>query len=227
MEEHFNLLSELDSLVTSLQPEKIYEKLAVLGIDRDRITKLIEYINNEVFHFTVRIDVYLFLLKYILPDDFDRLVVREHMSSSPEAYEFDPVKNGHNIIKHGLSFSEVISYSKHFGTLMVRCPNENDGERIIIFSDLSESSRKTELNFPLAKVEEQAESYVISIVQSRGDKFRFISSRVMSRKRHKKSLRTALKNIYPNDPDTQNAFIDRCLEILNRHLFTPHRSHPP
>ncbi|WP_219013313.1 BrnT family toxin [Shewanella algae] len=219
IEEYWELLIKLKTLIKELPPEKFNKELSSIGVDNDRITKLFHLIKNDEFHHGEQIDVSLFLLKHILPNDYERLVVKERIGSSNELYEFDPVKNGQNIIKHGISFSEVVSYSQRFGTLIVPCPDEHDGERNVIFSDLSATRCNRKLSFPLPKVEEQAESYVISIVQSKAGKFRFISSRVMSRSRHKKTLKNALKNIYPNDNDAQEEFIDRCLEILKDNLF--------
>jgi uncharacterized DUF497 family protein len=219
IEEYWSLLFKLKTLIKELPPEKFHKELSSIGIDNDRIAKLFNLIKEEAFYHGEKIDVCLFLLKHLLPDDYKRLAVKERIGSSNELYEFDPVKNGQNIIKHGISFSEVVSYSQRFGTLIVPCPDEYDGERNVIFSDLSATRCNMELSFPLTKVEEQTESYVISIVQSKASKFRFISSRVMSRTRHKKTLKNVLKNIYPNDKDAQEEFIERCLEILKDNLF--------
>ncbi len=219
LEEFYLLLSELEKLIGSLKPDLFHEKLMLVGIESERIDLLIEAINRNIFQNGERIDVFLFLLQYLLPDEFERLVVKERIGSSSELYEFNPVKNGQNIVKHGISFSEVVSYSNRFGTLIVPCPDENDKERVVIFSDLSASRNGMKLRFPLPKVEEQDECYVVSVAQQKDRKFRFISSRVMSRKRHKKTLKNALKNIYINQPEEKNEFVERCLEILKRGLF--------
>lgn len=219
LEEYYLLLVELEKLIGSLKPDLFHEKLSLVDIESERITLLVEAINRNTFQHGERIDVFLFLLKHLLPDDYERLVIRERIGSSSELYEFDPVKNGQNIVKHGVSFSEVVSYSNRFGTLVVPCPDEQDQKRLVIFSDLSASRSGMRLSFPLPKIEEQNECYVISIAQLKDSKFRFISSRLMSRKRHKKTLKNAFKNIYINQPELKNEFMERCLEILERDLF--------
>ena len=107
LKEYYNLFSELRALIRSLPPEQFYKNLSVVGIDNDRITKLIEYIKENKFRDGELIDVYLFLLKHILPDDYERLFVRERIGSSSELYEFDPVKNGYSLKDIQIPFSEL------------------------------------------------------------------------------------------------------------------------
>jgi len=219
-EEYYLLQFELKKLIDSLHPDLFHNKLSKVDIKRERIIQLIEAIQKSAFQNGELIDVFLFLLQHLLPDEYQRLVVTEHIDSSFELYEFNPVKNGQNIVKHGVSFTEVVSYSKRFGTLLVPCSDEQDKERFVIFSDLSIDKNRRKLVFPLPKIEQQTQCYVISIVQIKEDgKFRFISSRVMSRKRHKKTLKNALKNIYNGQPEKKNDFLEECLKILDIDLF--------
>ena len=77
----------------------------------------------------MKIDIEEYALKIIFPDVYNQSMITEHLYSTCDLYEFNPAKNGQNVIKHGIGFQDVVSYSKKFGTLIISCPDKND-ERV-------------------------------------------------------------------------------------------------
>ena len=215
----YHLPSEtLNVLTNEINKEGAHERLKKSGINNSRLKLLTEVINKRV---SVRYpeiwDIERFALKHLLPEEYKSLALGDHCYSSSEIYEYDPQKNGQNIIKHGLSFGEVVSYSTKFGTLLVPCPDEQDGERVVIFSDMVLEDQN--LSLPLDNIDFSAENYTLSITQYRNGKFRFISSRLLSKNNYKENMDQAFRNIYKEDKESKNAFVDRCVEIIERDLI--------
>ncbi len=208
--------------MSSIRDEELSIKLDCLQLEEGRKQTLIEILIGKVdIDFYNKLDIFLYAIKNLFRDEFESLGAGKHLYSSCELYEFDPSKNGQNLIKHGISFGEVVSYSSKFGALMVPCPDKNDLERVVIFSDLANLSDEHHLTLPL-NPNVQSNCYIISIVHIREMKFRFISSRVMSKIKYRKTLNNALKDIYPEDPEKKREFIDRCIVILNENLLESH-----
>jgi len=101
---------------------------------------------------------------------------------------------------------------------MVPCPDDIDGERYVIFSDLNLKPGRDELELPPPGIKET--DYTISIVHQRDGRFRFISSRLMSSKQEKyrKTMEQAFGAIIP-DEQARQRFIERCMEIVTTHLI--------
>lgn len=208
----------LNRLINEINKEEVRKKLKKSGINDARLKLLAEVINGSLnVSYPDIWDIERYALKYLLPEEYKSLALGDHCYSSGDLYEYDPPKNGQNIIKHGLSFGEVVSYSKKFGTLLVQCPDEQDGERVVIFSDIFLKDKN--LSLPLDNIDFSEENYTLSIVQSRNGKFRFISSRVLSKNSYKENLDQAFRNIYKEEKESKNAFVNRCVEIIKRDLL--------
>jgi len=211
--------SEAWQSVMSLSKEEFEEKIRPEKLPKDRKTLLFQFIKSEIqICHTSSLDIEDYALKCLKPEVYKSLRIKEHPHSSCSLYEYDPPKNGQNIIKHGIGFSEVVSYSKRFGTLMVPLPNQTKEKRYVIFSDLLLNRNSGELILPPQNIREL--NYTISIVQQIIGKVRFISSRLMSSKKKKcrNTIAQALREII-SDEQARNAIIDRCLEILETSLF--------
>ncbi len=204
-------MRQLAEVISKLNQDELFKCLNDLKLPSDRKIILFNVLTNQhnlTFHEVL--DIHLYVAKELFLSEFELHGIKEHLYSKSDLYEYDPAKNGQNLIKHGISFDEVVSYSNKFGTLSVACPDENDKERLILFSDISASRSGCKLSLPIEKVANEEEMYVMSVCQLKSLKFRFISSRVMSRKRYIKTLNNALKNIYLNEPEKKNALVERC-----------------
>lgn len=218
LEKDIVLFREVNKALSSIEKEDISNWL-ITQSSPDRVNFLKSIIDGEEsLELHDRLDILLYVLKSICWEKYDSLDSMSHLCSHSEIYEYDPAKNGQNIVKHGISFSEVVSYASKFGALMVQCPDDTDLHRIVIFSDLSNLNEQYKLMAPISS-SDLSGSFVLSIVQNRELRFRFISSRLISKKRYLKTLRNALKNIYPNDPNKRDDFINRCLEVLKVNLI--------
>ncbi|MDD5274947.1 MAG: BrnT family toxin [Methylovulum sp.] len=215
-----NSFIKIRAIFKNVSADELMGKLNVLEVQDDREKLLFDIlVCKRKLDFFLTLDIQLYVLKDLFPNDYESVKINRHPCSECDLYEYDPPKNGKNIIKHGISFDEVVSYSTQFGTLVVPCPDENDGTRIVIFSDLSPGEYGNKLSLPLASMVGEKRLYTLSIVQQRDGKFRFISSRVMSRTKFSKTIKNAYKNIYANDPEKKKAFVERSVELLKQHLF--------
>ena len=165
-------------------------------------------------------DIEQFLLKHLAKYAYDS---NHHCIDFEKcSYEYDPAKNGHNIVKHGLSFSEVVSFSTRFGAMSVPLPEDKE-KRFAVFSDLRVGPNE-KLEMPLGNLDDI--NPIVSIVTHREGgahliKMRFISSRRISSKEGE--CRNDLKNIFKNIVDDENIrgpFIDDCLKIIKTRLMT-------
>lgn len=121
-------------------------------------------------------------------DSYDQLELAENnIISNGSCWEYDPAKNGQNIIKHGIEFGSVASYGGgDFGRLISytapgRWINEDgeekEEERCIVFSKYyTNGADKT---FFLDRFKDDAILCIASVVTMERLKFRFISSRVI------------------------------------------------
>lgn len=145
----------------------------------------------------------------------DFVLKETNICSQGDLLEYDPKKNGQNILKHGLSFHGVVSYSGDcFGRLIAHVKFKEE-MRLAIFSKyfLDDSNGLYLKN----SVEYKDFKYlcVVSICTQRNDKFRFISSRTIDPfKKLDKQLQTIIK-----DENLDNESLDdlrkRAKEILD------------
>ena len=166
LEKDKNLYREVKKSLSLFGLEELSDKLNALKIPDERKGVLLSLVNDEalvdVYH---KLDILLYVLKNISKSKYDSLNTSENLLSIGSYYEYDPAKNGQNIIKHGISFSEVISYSGKFGTLMVQCPDKNDEYRTVIFSDLSHLKDGCKLQMPLSS-SDLSNSYICLLYTS-------------------------------------------------------------
>jgi len=216
----YRVSSEIEHIFKNMPETELSLKLKVLNLPQEREGILKEIlIGKKRLDIADEIDIKIYALKALFPDSQDSLKLKETIFSNSELCQYDPAKNGQNIIKHGVSFREIVSYSTQFGTLMVPCPETNNERRIIIFSDLSIDNRKYHLSLPLETSETRSKFYTLTVAQQIPAGFRFISSRIISRKRFAKTMKNAFKNIYIDNPEQRQDFINHCIEILRHHLF--------
>lgn len=207
--------------IRRLRKEEFEEKIKPQGLPKDRQDILFKFIQGEIqVSYSCKPDIEEYALKRLMPEVYESLPHEGHSYSACELYEYDPPKNGQNIIKHGIGFGEVVRYSRQFGTLLVPCPNDKDGERCVIFSDLNMERVGDELELPPPGIREL--SYTISITHHRNGRFRFISSRLMSaeKKKYRKTMAQAFGKII-TDAEARQRFIDRCVEIVETNLILP------
>lgn len=189
------LLEKIHSILKETTIEEVSKKLKETKLPAPRID-LVENIlsGRQKIGLFEKIDTLLYVAKIIDPQKHRLLNAKSHANSNGQLYEYDPTKNGQNIIKHGISFTEAASYSRHFGTLIVPCPEENHERRAVILSDLS-LDKFTKLSLPLDSTLDKEKLYTISVAQQLEGKFRFISARVISDKNIYKKMRNAQGNI--------------------------------
>lgn len=216
---------DTDQILKRLQlisKAELYQKLmpAPLAIPENRVNILYEFIHGKIhLPYPFSWDLAEFALKALDRETFNSLPPRTHAYADNEDYEYDPPKNGQNILKHGLGFGEVVSYSQKFGTLTVPFPDHTDSERVAIFSDLILARDIDKLELPLQKTKKV--NYVVTFATQRNNgRFRLFSSRLMSskRKKYRNTLEQGLQN-FPIEESKKEAFFDRCAEIIETHLI--------
>ncbi|MCX5545222.1 BrnT family toxin [Paraburkholderia sp. CNPSo 3076] len=205
--------------IRRLSRDEFNEQIKYQKLSADRQDLLFKFIHGEIqVSYTCQPDIEAYALKALMPDVYRYLPHEAHPYSSSEHYEYDPAKNGQNIIKHGIGFGEVVSYSSQFGTLLVPCPDDRDGERCVVFSDLKLKRNDDKLELPPSGIREV--NYTISVVQQKEGRFRFISARLMSSKREKyrKTMEQAFGEIFA-DAHAREGFVDHCVGIVEAYLI--------
>lgn len=212
--------SELLAEILKYSIEEFIKKATTANISKERAIILRKVLVKEisVSHFT-RFDIEEFAIKLFHPKDiYNQIRTPEHIGSKSETFEYDPAKNGQNIIKHGIAFGEVLSYSLQFGSLMIQIPYELDDQRSLLLSDLIlDKDRKIEL--PLRKMNHK--EFTLAVVAHINGKFRFISAR---------SLGLNKDNIYKNINQSINCidfpcknlkkeFAEHCMKIFERNFL--------
>lgn len=191
-----------------------------LNLSPKRINALYEIIGGEKsIDYFPRLDIQAYLAKTLRPDEYDSQPLVKHAYSVGDHTVYDPAKNGQNILKHGLCFNEVTSFSKKFGTFQVLIENEKDMARNIIFSDLAGLGDVTDLCFPLPKI--NSEKYILTVATLDGEgRFRFISSRQLSSQTER--YRSTIKGALREDGATEESLsklTNSCVEYLERYVF--------
>ncbi len=207
--------------IRGISKEEFEDKIKLQGLPKERQDLLFKFIQGEIqVSYSCKPDIEDYALKSLMPEVYKSLPHEGHPYSSCEFYEYDPPKNGQNIIKHGIGFGEVVSYASQFGTLLVPCPDDSDGERCVIFSDLNLEPEGNELALPPSGIREV--NYTLSIAHYRDRRFRFISSRLMSsrKEKYRKTMEQVFGEIIP-DALARQDFIDRCVEIVETNLIRP------
>jgi uncharacterized DUF497 family protein len=209
---------EMLDLLKTISKDDFHKKLKGQGIPLDRINIFHAIISGKQrIEYPDNWDIQRFALKTFFSDKYKEMSLGDHCYSKGELCEYDPPKNGANIIKHGISFLETISYSRSFGSLIVTCPDKDDLERSVIFSGLDLTKYKLQL--PLESFRNETDLCTLSIVQTRETRFRLISTRIMSKSKYRESMDQAFRNIYANNKIMKSDFVNRCVEIIENTLL--------
>lgn len=163
-------------------------------ISQERKDLLFKIITNQI-HVDNRTYVPLihFSIKIISPEFYknNKDKLPEDMHNSCELYEYDTSKNGQNIIKHGFSFSQAMSYQEKFGCLMIPLQDIKGEERLILFSiiNIPNSPENSHSVFITEKIA------AMTIIKQTDGRFRLISSMRLSSKESnwKRQISTAVK----------------------------------
>lgn len=209
--------------VTRLSKEEFEARMAQLkdGIaSPERRDLLFKFIKSEIqVGYDCSPDLQAYALKCMMPATYDTFAIRSHPFSMGENWEYDPPKNGQNLIKHGLGFGEVASYSGGtFGVYSVPCPDSADNERWVVFSGLDVSRKDAKLTLPIGDVEGRS-NCTVSITQFRNGRYRFISSHLLSSEKEDaiKTIRKKLKK-FSADPRDKEAVVDRAMEFIDTYV---------
>jgi uncharacterized DUF497 family protein len=183
--------------------------------DAERRTQLYEFVQGRVrMNWVAEMDLRIFALRELLNVRFRVPSGLGHPSDDGNALSWDPVKNGQNIFKHGLSFDEI-THSHTFGTLSFPVDDEADGNRQIMFSTLDVGAR-AQLAMPLPGFD--GEVYLLTVATLRGETLRFISSRRVSNPaKIRKALKSDVKklNLAPLERDL---FLNHCASRIEEWL---------
>ena len=133
-----NLPKTLIRRLNELHRMELLPRRKELGISKDRIGLLQAIVRGEqeVDDLYALLDIHLYCLKEFFHKDYMVANIEPHSAARDYDLTYDPAKNGKNVIKHGITFREVISFYPGLGTLIVPYPNQSDGERLAIFSKL-------------------------------------------------------------------------------------------
>lgn len=207
------------NVIAGLSKEDFEERIKPQKLPKDRQDLLFSFMQGEIqVSYACKPDIEDYALKSLIPEIYEILPHEGHPYSTCDNYEYDPPKNGQNIIKHGIGFGEVVSYSNQFGRLMVPVPNNNEenDERLVIFSNLNLVPSINRLQMPLDSIEAKKYS-VMSVTHYRDKKFRFITAKILSstREKYRRAIAQTLRDI----GQEKQSFVDHCVEVLERDLM--------
>ncbi|MCH7388186.1 hypothetical protein MMO39_12895 [Acinetobacter modestus] len=205
--------------------ENIGSKLDLSESRKKFIKEIIVGINDlELF---VRNDILKCLVKkkYEYNESIEKYyelnLLSYNLYSRGTCWEYDPAKNGQNLLKHGLDFGAVANYGGgDFGGLIsYTAPGKwlnDDGEleveeRRIVFSKYY--AKNVNKKFFLDKFKEDDVFCVASVVSMKDLKFRFISSRTI-RAKTLKQLTNELKNLIKDNELGEDIILDLRLSAL-------------
>lgn len=194
---------------------------APLGLGSERVEIAEKIFSRHIDHEVCATnDVLRFIAKKLNPPAYSLLnLPANNLYSESEFVSYDPVKNGLNIVKHGLEFHGVHSYSNGtFGRLMVPTGNQSEEERLVIFSKYKVTGSKSP--YLPSKIKNRDEIFVATVASPRGVGFRFISSSILSSNRKKCEERVfkIIKDVV-EDEAQMNAVRSRSMEILDEYYF--------
>lgn len=218
----------LQNLIHAFNKLKLLEESEIINSDgisdlsADRKKLLYTFIkNNEILNF-IDVDIAAYAVKALRKDEYASCFINEHNYSNQDLIEYDPPKNGQNIIKHGLSFTEIVNLSEnHFGSLLVYLPKKQDRDdgRKVIFSGIKVDELHNKISFPFNI--KNGYSTTMSIVTNRNNNrhgYRFISSRLMSKDDYQSNIKQAFGKIIENKNERMQ-FIDECVAYVEKNLF--------
>lgn len=196
-------------------------RFASLGLGSERIKIVEKIFSGDIDHGVCATnDVLRFIANKLNQPAYSLLnLPANNLCSESEFVSYDPVKNGLNIVKHGLEFHGVHSYSNGtFGRLIVPTGNQSKEERFVIFSKYKITGSKSP--YLPSKIKNRDEIFVATVASPRGSGFRFISSSILSsnRKRCEERVFEIIKDVV-EDETQMNAVRSRSMEILDDYYF--------
>lgn len=214
--------NHLRPLLEKLNGADLSEYRTNMGISKERLNLLHDVLSGtqDVRNLDSRVDIQLFALKTVFKAEYLAAKVKPLEGETKHLITYDPPKNGQNIIKHGLSFTELATYSPGFGILMVPCPSKDDCERLVIFNRL-EVHEAYEFDLPTKVMRERSDLCTLTIALTEGEGFRVISSRPFHRDNWDKIMAAELKGIYADEPKEKKSFIEKCQKKVEGELFGP------
>ncbi|WP_157753804.1 BrnT family toxin [Lysobacter capsici] len=219
---HDNLPEALTPFVNELPKIDLLQYRAQLELSKDRIEILQAVIRKEqeVDDLFALLDIHIYCLKEVFPEEYKAANVEPHDAANNHDITYDPAKNGKNLIKHGITFGEVRSFSPGFGTLIVPYPNERDEERLAIFSKLV-VPQNSPLILPKASMKGGSDLSTMTLAIQAGNGFRFISSQTFHEAGWDKTMKGAVKSIFPRKSQSleKAAFIKDCQDRVRPELF--------
>lgn len=217
-----NLPEALIRRVNKLRSMDLLPLRASLELSRERIQLLQDVVrgDQEVDDLFALLDIHLYCLNAVFPAEYKAARIEPHGAASKHDVTYDPVKNGQNVIKHGITFGEARSFSPGFGTLIIPYLNTRDVERVAIFSKLV-VPHNCPLVLPLEKYRRRSDLSTMTIAIPAGAGFRFISSRAFGKEDSEEALNNAAAKIYPHEAELERkkAFIEECRERVETDLF--------
>lgn len=192
------------------------------GLSEERIHVLQSVLHGtqEVDHPITLLNIHLYGLSAAFPEDYRAASVEPHVFACDPELSYDPVKNGYNVIKHGITFEEARSSAAGFGTLMVPYKNKRDGRRYAVFSRLV-LHKEAPLLLPTDKIRGRSDQCIMTVAIQAGDGFRFINSRIFGEDDWEEALNNAAVKIYPekDESDLKKEFMEECRLKVNSNLF--------
>lgn len=151
-------------------------------------------------------------------DYFNAFKIPEnHLFSKGSLYEYDPAKNGQNILKHGLDFGAVVSYGGNDYGRLISYTNSEIEDRFVIFSKYYVDNKN---NIFLSDDKKKEDFLCIATIATNVDiGFRFISSRALNVKDSKK-LQQELRNMIKDhnlDASVIDSLRNRAYQILREY----------
>lgn len=195
---------------------------AKLGLGKARVILLDKIISGEIYYSSCETnDVLRYIAKELNSDSYESLKLPENnLYSESEFVSYDPAKNGLNIVKHGIEFHAVHSYSNGtFGRLMVPTGDQSSEKRYVIFSKYKVVGSKSP--YLPEKFINRDEIFLATIASPRGGGFRFISSSILSsdRKKCEDRVVAVIKDVV-DDEGQMEAIRLRSMEILDGYFFS-------
>ncbi|WP_179152954.1 hypothetical protein [Chromohalobacter israelensis] len=216
----YTVSSDIERIFKNMPEAELSQKLKGLKLPQNRDVVLGEILTGNIkLYIADELDIKIYALKNLFPDSYDKLKLSETNFSKSEFTQYDPAKNGQNMMKHGISFREVVSFSTKFGTLMVPLSEVGGERRVVIFSDFSIDNKGCRLAVPLEGVSARSKLYTFSVAQKLPFGFRFISSRFISKNNFSKKIKSDLRGVSFESDEQKELFFGRCIEILRHYLF--------
>ncbi|MGF2881135.1 hypothetical protein VSN93_13880 [Acinetobacter johnsonii] len=207
--------SLIDKIVDGLVPKSAKREFYLEEFKRNRKFLLEKFINNpsKVFSYPTDLnDVFRCILKILSQSAYKRLLEKignQNLSSDGDLVCYDPAKNGQNILKHGIIFHAVHSYSHgHFPLIS---PNRR-GRQVLFTRYYFEGNNHT---YMCEEKPDKKYSFVATVFDSTDDgRMMFITSRIIDLDGdidYQLNMLISENGLNPNDLESLRS---RALEIL-------------